>query len=311
VLNFLVPGPDFSIGAMVLGMIAGLGAVSVSALAVLGPTIGTVALLLFGLIIMLMFLIVFINLIYKIVLRYIYFIIFTMFAPLFFLVGALPGAEGVTKNWFRRMAAALIAIPATAFFVKLSFLLGFVTFFVTKEPLPTPWIVPGAVNTVIGWAVLGPAIGLGLFFFSTKVPDIVDEILGVRELGARAGIGPGIVAALPFGAAGRIGRSMGSARNMATQYAAYGSGWRQRIAQNALRLPGIGDAHSRYMAGIASPTDEAKVIETAQRTAAYKSGRVEAIKKGRPDAPATPPAPGAPVDDATLDEDDTGTQHYT
>ncbi|MEX0617229.1 MAG: hypothetical protein WD231_05550 [Candidatus Woykebacteria bacterium] len=169
--------------------------------------------LLLGLILSIMILIVFIVLIFKLLMRYITFLILTIFAPFFFLAGALPGGEGIIFNWFKRQTAALLAVPFTALFVNLSFAIGFSGFTGQGDlNFPSPWpVVGGFANTAVGFAVLGPLIGIGLFFFATKVPDIVDEVFGIKELGARKGIGPGIIVGAPIGglqAAGNISRGV-------------------------------------------------------------------------------------------------------
>jgi len=222
-LNYLLPGPNFDLGGMIVILIASLFALGGAALAFLGHTFAAIALLFIALIIIAIVLVVFVNLIFKLVTRYVIFILLTVFAPLFFLIGALPGAEGVIFTWFRRAAAALIAIPATAFVLKLSFLIGLWPYLQyarnatgTEFPhLPVPWIVPNPVHTMLEWAALGPIVGLGLYFFATKVPDIVDEMFGNRPLAPRAGIGPGAIIGAPykaFRAAGDAARSWQSTR---------------------------------------------------------------------------------------------------
>ena len=155
------------------------------------------------------------TLIYKLLTRYVIFLLLTLFAPIFFLVGALPQAEGAVIAWFRRAAAALIAIPATSLVLKLSFAIGFGGFPQTGNVLPEFQGLPldlfgGTLNPLFSWIWVGPFVGLALFFFATKVPDIVDELFGSRPLGARAGIGPGAILGAPmagFMTAGKVGKA--------------------------------------------------------------------------------------------------------
>ena len=155
--------------------------------------------------------------------------------------------EGIIFTWFKRAAAALIAIPATALFVHLAFIIGFSSFGPGAQPLPMPWIVPGFINGVLQWTILGPAVGIGLFFFATKVPDIVDEMFQIRPA-PRGGIGPGAIVAGPAGlmmGAGRAMRSTEGLGRMASSYASYGTGLKQRLGQAALSLPFVGDPDTR------------------------------------------------------------------
>ena len=168
---------------------------------------------------------VFFNLIFKLLTRYVIFLLLTMFAPIFFLFGALPGAEGLMINWFRRAAAALLAIPLTGLVLNLSFAIGF-SGFGTIEPgqfdIPPLNLFGGVLNQVFGWFFLAPLVGLGLFFFSTKVPDIVDEALGNRPLGARAGFGLGAVFLGPPKTLASAGKSLGGIEKIGQWYGARG-----------------------------------------------------------------------------------------
>ena len=138
--------------------------------------------------------------------RYITFILLTLFSPLFFLAGALPGGEGIILGWFKRQAAALLSIPIVALFVNLSLAIGFADSFHTRG-FPSPWPVVGGLNLVLDHILIGPLIGLGIFFFATKVPDIVDELFGIKELGARKGIGPGAILGAPLAAGMAVGQA--------------------------------------------------------------------------------------------------------
>ncbi len=191
----------FAVGSLVLLFTAG----STIAAGPAGLSIAFITVLLLSLILVIIILVVFIVLIYKILMRYITFIVLTIFAPFFFLIGAIPGLEGVTASWFKRQIAALLAIPAIALMVNLSFWIGFSG----AGNLPNPWqtgpLPVGIVGNILNWTILSPIVGLGLFFFATKMPDIIDEMLQVKPLGARAGIGPGAILGAPIAAFGTLG----------------------------------------------------------------------------------------------------------
>jgi hypothetical protein len=204
-------------------------------------------LLLLALILAIIILVVFFIIIYKLVTRYVIFLLLTMFAPFFFLFGALPGLEGLTINWFRRAAAALLAIPLTGLVLNLSFAIGYSgvgQIAGTSYSLP-PYlgILGGPLDKVFGWFFAAPIIGLGLFFFATKVPDIVDELFGNRPLAPRAGIGPGAIIGAPIGAlttAGSVMRGWTATQGVreAAGRVLRGVGWGPTVARKVTEIAG-------------------------------------------------------------------------
>jgi len=164
-----------------------------------GGTAGVffLVLLLLGLILALILLVVFFVILFKLLTRYVTFLILVMFAPFFFLFGALPGGSGIIGSWFKRTSAALLAIPLTGLVLNLAFAIGFsgvggiggLSNGASNAVPPIYGLIGGPLTTAFSWLFLAPLVGLGLLFFATKVPDIVDEVLGAKQLGARAGIG--------------------------------------------------------------------------------------------------------------------------
>jgi hypothetical protein len=220
---FLAAGETFAafilaVAGIVLGfsLIAGPAAPGVAALGAI------VALILF-LIICIVMAIIFAVLIFKLVSRFIIFLFLVMFAPLVFLLAALPGGEGFIFSWFKRAAAALLAIPATGFVLSLAFRIGAsgpTGFNIPASTFPSLMGAGSAIGTLFGWVFIAPIVGLVLFSMAIKVPNIVDEILGVKPLAPRAsgagGVIGGIVGA-PMGAfmfAGNVGRAWGGTQGM-------------------------------------------------------------------------------------------------
>ncbi|MEX0622073.1 MAG: hypothetical protein WD187_03775 [Candidatus Woykebacteria bacterium] len=147
-------------------------------------------------------LIVFIMIAFKLITRYVIFLLLTIFAPLFFIFGAIPKAEGAVIYWFRRAAAALVAIPVTSLVIQLSFAIGFSPISeLDFLAIPDLELTGGAAGVFLSWIFLAPVIGLGMFFYATKVPDMVDQIFDIKP-GPRGGIGPGIMLA-PIALAGK------------------------------------------------------------------------------------------------------------
>lgn len=182
-----------------------------------------VVVLLLALIMAIIVLIVFFIVAYKLVTRYVIFLLMTIFAPLFFLVGALPKGEGAIIYWFKRTGAALIAIPATGLVINLSFAIGFSGLGGGPGTLEIPdlGLMGGPIGVAFAWAFLSPIVGLALFFYASKVPDTVDEMFGVKGGGGRGGGGiiGGIVGA-PLGAM----RTLGTVNRAAPTLAGWASG---------------------------------------------------------------------------------------
>ena len=195
----------------------------------LGLALVVVALLLL-LILAILILVTFFIVIYKLLTRYVIFLLLAMFAPVFFLVGAIPGMEGAIYTWFKRAFAALIAIPITGIVIRLAFAIGFSgvggvdessvqTIADAAIPIPGLDMIGGALGGALNWVVAAPIVGLGLFFFSTKVPDMVDDLLGNRGGGGgrRGGGMIGGIIGMPMGAmqtASNLGRAWTNTRAM-------------------------------------------------------------------------------------------------
>ena len=165
---------------------------------------GLVAVLLGMLILSVFLLIMFLMLTFKLVQRLVIFLLLVMFAPLFFLAGALPKGEGAVLYWFKRGAAALLSIPATAFVLSLALVIGtsgsdaFDLSFAAEGLGSGPIVdnAAGGIITAFSWSFASPIIGLVLLFFAVKTPDIVDELFGIKGLGSRAS-GGGAILGLP------------------------------------------------------------------------------------------------------------------
>ncbi len=220
----------------------------------------------------------------KLLTRYVMFLLLVMFAPFFFLAGALPNGGGAISFWFKRTGAAMVAIPATGLVMNLAFLIGFSGFGQAELPQITEGIIPlgGALDEAFGWFFFAPFVGIALLFFATKVPDAVDELFGVRSLtgGGRGGGGGffgGVVGAPYRGlvATGQFNRGIEGTRSLATQFAGSG-GLAGRIGRGALRMPLIGTPATREQAGIASTEEQTKnkqvrVARQAERIADVKA----------------------------------------
>jgi hypothetical protein len=247
-----------------------------------------IVVLLLALILAICTIIIFFIIAYKLITRYVIFLLLTMFAPLFFLFGALPKGEGAVIYWFKRAAAALIAIPATALVVELSFAIGFSG--VGTLSVPDLDLMGGIVGVAFAWVFLAPLVGLGMFFYATKVPDMVDEIFGVgRGGGGGRGFGPGAVLGYGTGALSTLGTANRAAPMLAgwAQGGVGAGGIRGRIAGGLYSLA----RPFATVRGVPMPTTKellakrgADIGSSVERTA--QAGAKQRVVKGAADSAA-------------------------
>lgn len=221
VLQLVYRTVPFSGGTLASGLLELLVVILlgwISAFVVAGPAgvVVGIGLLLLALIVALFLLVVILNLIYQMLKRYMQFIVYTIFSPLFFLWGAMPGQS--TFGWFKSQLANVMAIPAMLLIIRLAAYIGFNSFSIGRLGgsginLPSPFSV-GAGSTTgltadIFWFLISPLVSLVLLFYATKMPSIIDGILQIKDYGSRAGIGPGVIFA-PVGMAGNAGKTLTS-----------------------------------------------------------------------------------------------------
>lgn len=184
---------------------------------VAGPVGAVVAvgLIILVLIIAISVLIIILNLIFQMIKRYAQFIVYTIFAPFFFLWGALPGQSSF--GWFKSQLANVIAIPAMFLVIRLAAYIGINSFSRLGNSsginLPSPFSGGGISSTGaaadVFWLILSPLIALGMLYYATKMPAIVDGVLGIKDYGGRAGFGAGVLIGAPLGAASKLGKAAG------------------------------------------------------------------------------------------------------
>lgn len=234
--------PSISLAGSLEGIAAILGLVLVFLLTifligtVIGGPIGFLVAIAVLLLIVFALVAMFVMIAYKLITRLVIFLLMVMFAPLFFLAGALPKGEAAIIFWFKRTAAALIAIPATGFVFSLALVIGtsgtgsFNLDFAANTGIfgvGSEGGFAGTLADMFSWAFAAPFIGLVLLSFAIKTPDIVDEMFGVKGFASRAG-GLGAILGAPMAAAGA---ASGAARNWK-----YSRGLREgagRIVQSA------------------------------------------------------------------------------
>lgn len=108
----------------------------------------------------------------------------TIFAPLFFLWGALPGQGDTTTKWFKGFLSDVLTFPAVLLILNIANQ-------IISTPASQGMAFPPALGGT-GEAGSGnylPLVGLGVLLLATKVPAMIEEALDVKASGhvAKAG----------------------------------------------------------------------------------------------------------------------------
>ncbi len=138
-------------------------------------------------------------------------IVFTIFSPVFFLLGALPGYEGVTVGWFKRMLMYALIFPIILIFIYLSLqlLAQSSAFSGFSDEISAP---PPVDSEVLNISYL---IAFGILFFATKVPQFLEKMFKIDGTDIRGGLGPSIFMA-PVSAPAKAAQYYGQAQKMGT-----------------------------------------------------------------------------------------------
>lgn len=167
---------------------------------------GGIAVLLL-LLLALFLLIIILMIAWKMITRMAMFIVLTLFAPLIFMLGAVPKGEGMIFTWFKRQLANVLAIPAMLMLINMAMILGNLTH------LPGP--IEGKTNPFgLASIILGPMIAIGVLMMATKVPEMLDDAFGLKE----SGKGAGLTGAAMIGAAVTTSRLGGPIAKTAGRY---------------------------------------------------------------------------------------------
>lgn len=202
-------------------------------------------------------------------------IVYAIFSPMFFLMGALPGFEGTTINWFKRMLANAITFP-----VILVFLFVALTFIWGSNPIFQ--IVQGNIQAPppLGSNLLniGYLVGMGMTFFASKVPKVIEKMMKLDDFDMKGGVGGGLLLA-PITAPGR---ALGAAGNLGKTVSGLQSGFNTvQGGASLLRNTGWGSRGPSHVAGpganiMGVPVPEGSIIQAG---APRKEGRAAAIAR--------------------------------
>ena len=234
-------GSVFSWGAILNVLCGSLGAVGLPAALGLMGVIGLLELLLrlilFG---------VAIYLFWVLLRTFTLMVVYTIFSPFFFLLGAIPGFEGTAISWVKRMIASALSFPIIVVFIYLA-----IGFLFASNPIISLFTSAGGPENIQAPPPLStnllniPAlIGYGLIFFATKVPKVIERMFKIDDFDIRGGVGAGILlapVAAPLAAAqtlGNLGRAYDSSGRLLERYGASG-----------LPLHGLVDSASKKLYG--------------------------------------------------------------
>ena len=114
---------------------------------------------------------------FQVIKSYAYILIYTIFAPLLLLFGALPGQEESVSEYFKKIIAKTLVFPAILFFTLLGLFFTTTAFVgATATFISGNNILEGALTT---GGLLGTVLGLVMFAAAFKAPDMVENALGV------------------------------------------------------------------------------------------------------------------------------------
>ncbi len=123
--NTNAPEKTFAISALsIVGIIAAFASGSVIAIGTIAAFIGPLTALVWLVILIMVYL--------KMVVIYVRMLVHTVTAPLQFAFGAIPGNDAMILNWFKKMIAWLLSIPAMFFMIEIA---EFVQLYALKSTL--------------------------------------------------------------------------------------------------------------------------------------------------------------------------------
>lgn len=148
------------------------------------PIIGFLGKALFTAVIATVALFISFNIFFTLLFKWAAIMIKTIFAPLFFLWGALPGQGDTTTKWFKGFLSDVLTFPAVLLILNIA---NQIISTPAEEGMPFPPALGGTGDAGSGNYL--PLVGLGVLLLATKVPAMIEEALDVKASGhvAKAG----------------------------------------------------------------------------------------------------------------------------
>jgi hypothetical protein len=101
----------------------------------------------------------------------------TIFSPILFLIGSLPGQEGAVSDFFKKITAKALVFPVTAFFVLLGAALT--TSGITEITSSSAFERISGESPLLTGGMLGPLLGLIMLALAFKSPAFIEEAFGM------------------------------------------------------------------------------------------------------------------------------------
>ncbi len=115
---------------------------------------------------------------FRAIMAYGWLIVYTVFSPLLFLFGTLPGQEGSIVNLFKKVFAKTLVFPLVLFFMLLGLSLATTEFVKAGESLLEGNLGGYFSGVFTGQSLLGVILGMLMLAAAFKAPALIEETLG-------------------------------------------------------------------------------------------------------------------------------------
>ncbi|MEX1061878.1 MAG: hypothetical protein WEC39_02115 [Patescibacteria group bacterium] len=126
---------------------------------------------------MLVFLVVVGLLIIRFVVASAWLFVYTVFSPLIFLFGTLPGQEGAITDFLKQISAKVLVFPVMLFLIGLAGFVSATTALDAQQSIFSGDYQTYALGQYAG--TIGPYVGIAILAAAISVPGMIEEALGV------------------------------------------------------------------------------------------------------------------------------------
>lgn len=145
--------------------------------------------LLIKLIMSIMIIVIFLKLFVILLTRWAAIFVRVIFAPLIFLVAAIPGQGSKAGEWFKKITTDVMVLPAVYFLIRLGLSIG--SWSLTEDlPIQLPLGLGFVPLTEYNLTAINALVGFGIIAGATKVPELIESVLDIMPSAhvARAGV---------------------------------------------------------------------------------------------------------------------------
>lgn len=117
----------------------------------------------------------------KLFITYTWILVYTIFSPLIFLLGSLPGQEDSVTKFGKQLLAKTLVFPVMLLFFALALYFTAFTFSsgvigaLTGEGLTT------ILGNVVFFSIMGPIIALVMLAAAFKAPSLIEDVIGIDK----------------------------------------------------------------------------------------------------------------------------------